>query len=322
MAESTNFIDNNISAVGRQNPDIFTNALQSAPTIKNDYLRVITNVKNDSVIVNKLGIPTSISQADGRNCAWNPSDGAALDSKEIDLAPMKVNIEICNDELDSLFSQAQYDATRLGLMPASFQEVLMARLEKSLGLDIEYLVWSANSSDADTVDGLIVKAAADEDVIAVTGDEALSADNILEEIAKVYDAIPQSVLDEQFFDPSNKVRIFMGGKAYRFLRQALSTAPTNTNVQLPSFTIDNGVIAYLGVECVYAQGIGDDIMFAAGKQNLVLATNLLEDATLKVEAGKTLVDENKVYVKSQYRIAADYIFSDEVVLYTVDEDGE
>lgn len=311
MAE---LIVNNIEATAKQNPELFYNALQGSNTIKNDYFRVLPKVKADSVLVNKLTVDTGLSQADGRDCAWDPTKAATLDAKELELGKFKVNGEQCIEALDSFLSQAQYDAFKLGELPGSVEDVLMDRVAKSIGLDIEKYIWTGVKA-TDGVDGIVTEATGDSDVIDVTG-TTLTVANVLEEIAKVYDAIPQAVLDEQYANPENgKVRIFVSPKTYRFVRQALATTPTDYNVTLPSWTIDGGVVAYMGIEVAVAQGMADDKMLAAAKQNLVFATDLMSEANLEGEQGKSLKDKSIFYIRANYRLKASYVFGAEVVLY-------
>lgn len=309
-------IVNNIAATAKQNPELFYNALQGSNTIKNDYFRVLPKVKADSVLVNKLTVDGGLSQVDSRNCSWDPTKAATIDSKELKLGKFKVNGEQCIEALDSFLSQAQYDAFKLGEMPKDVEDVLMDRIAKSVGLDIEKYIWTATES-GDGVDGIVTKAIADSDVIDVAG-TTLTVANVLEEIAKVYDAIPQAVLDEQYGNPEDaKVRIFVSPKTYRFVRQALATTPTAVNVTSPSWTLDGGVVAYMGIEVVVAQGMANDKMLAAAKQNLILATDLMSEAEISGEQGKSLKDNGVFYIKANYRLTADYIFGAEVVLYSI-----
>lgn len=310
-----NLITNNITADSKRNAEIFANAIQGANTLKNDYLNVIARVKNEKVKLNKFTSGAGLSQEDDRDCAWDPTTGITLGEKEVDMVNLKVNAEQCIDELDSLFSQDQYSAVKRGEMPADFETFMLNRISRGVGLDIEKYIWSAAVASGDPVDGIAVQAAADAATVKVNG-TTLTASNVLGEIEKVYAAIPDAVLDVQDEDPeAGKVRVFVSPKTYRFVLQALSTTPTGVNVTLPNWTIENGVINYLDVEIAKAQGMADDTMFAAAKSNLVFATNLLEDAEIRGSKGASLKDENVYYIKAQYRMAATYVFSNEVVIY-------
>ena len=56
-------------------------------------------------------------------------------------------------------------------------------------------------------------------------------------------------MNEGEFEPEKAaVQIFVSLDIMRYLKQALSTTPTSNQVILPSFTIEGGVIRYMGVE--------------------------------------------------------------------------
>jgi hypothetical protein len=102
----------------------------------------------------------------------------------------------------------------------------------------------------------------------------------------------------------------------RYLRTALGTVPTATNVLLPNWSKFEDKIYFNDVEVVYA-GVPQNVIVAGSYDNLVFLTDLLSDTTLvKAALGTQLTDENVWYVKGKYRAAADYIFSDEVVIYS------
>lgn len=238
-----------------------------------------------------------------------------MGSKEIEAANLKVNLEQCIDALDSLFSQEAYKATKRGEMAPSFEDLLMNRLGKAVGLDIERLIWAGAKASGDPLDGFLTKAEADGDTIKV-GATTLNATNILTETEKVFAAIPQAVLDEAIaLGADGEAGIFMGPVAYRYLIQALSTTPTNVNVTLPSWTVNDGEVSYLGIKVKMAQGIPANKMVAASKANMKIITNLLSEAELTAEKGKSLKENNILYIKAQFKLGADYINSDEVVVY-------
>lgn len=308
-------LQNGIVATAAQNPEVFYNALETSNSIQKEYFGVIPGVKADTLNVNKLDINAGLVKEDLRDCAWDPEQIGSLGSKQITVGNLKVNLEQCIDALDSLFSQEAYKATKRGEMAPSFEDLLMNRLGKAIGLDIERLIWSGDKSSGDSIDGVMTKASQDMNTIKVQG-TTLNATNILTEVEKVFASIPQAVLDEAVaLGADGEAGIFMGPVAYRYLIQALSTTPTNVNVTLPSWTVNDGQVAYLGIKVNMAQGIGANKMFAGSKANMKIVTNLLSEAELTAEKGKSLKENNILFVKAQFKLAADYINSDEVVIY-------
>lgn len=321
-----NLIDNQISYTVKNNGEWFYKSLQKAHTLANDYIRVIPNVTKD-VKVHKLVMQNTISQVDGRDCAWNPTQRITLDEATFRVKNWKINEEQCMEELDSIWSEMQYrqiGATK-DQWPSntdgneSLESAVMFHLQNSLSNDIERIIWggTGNSVGGQTPDGIVDKALASANTIKVTG-QTIDATNVLGEIQKVYDAIPNVVLNEGEFDPEKAaVKIFVNMDVMRYLRQALSTVPTNYQVVLPSFTIEGNKIFYMGVEVVVV-GLPANTMVAASRDNLVFVTDLLSDTQeIRAQFGNDLKDEAMLYIKGAYRANAGFIFDDEVVIYSV-----
>ena len=321
-----NLIDNQIQYTVKNNGEWFYNSLRKAHTLANDYIRVIPNVTKDVYVHKLVMADNTISQVDGRDCAWNPTQRITLTGATMSVKNFKINEEQCMEELDSIWSEMTYNsigATK-DQWPAahdggeSLESAVMFHLQNSLANDIERIIWGGSSGNtvAGVQDGIVDKALASADTIKVSG-QTIDASNVLGEIAKVYDAIPNVVLNDGEFDPEKAaVKIFVDMNTMRYLRQALSTVPTNYQVILPSFAIEGGRIFYMGVEIVVV-GVPQNVMVAASKDNLVFLTDLLSDTQeIRAQFGNDLKDEAMLYIKGAYRANAGFIFDDEVVIYT------
>ena len=320
-----NLINNQITYTVKNNGEWFYKSLQKAHTLANDYIRVIPNVTKD-VKVHKLVMSNTISQPDGRDCAWNPTQRITLNEATFTVKNWKINEEQCMEQLDSVLSEMQYrqiGATK-DQWPSntdgneSLESAVMFHLQNSLSNDLERIIWggTGNSVGGQTPDGIVDKALASANTIKVSG-QTIDATNVLGEIAKVYDAIPNVVLNDGEFDPEKApVKIFVTMDIMRYLRQALSTVPTNYQVILPSFAVEGGKIFYMGVEIVVV-GLPANTMVAASKDNLVFVTDLLSDTQeIRAQFGNDLKDEAMLYIKGAYRANAGFIFDDEVVIYS------
>lgn len=313
-------INNTLEYTTKNEKEWFYQSLRKAKTLDGGYIRVIPNVTKD-VRVKKLAMGAqTVSQVDERNCAWSPLQRISIDSKEMSVKNFKINEEQCLEELDSVYSEEMYNsigATK-DEFPEGLESAVMFMLQNSLGYDVEKIIWGGSGNTvAGIQDGIVDKALADSNTIKVSGVQ-ISTANVIGEIQKVYDAIPNVVLNEGEFEPEKAaVKIFIDLNTMRYLKQALSTAPTNYQVVLPSFTYENGRVWYMGVEIV-SVGLPANTMVAASKDNLVFLTDLLSDTqSIRLAHGNDLYDEAKVYVKGAYRANADYIFSDEVVIYSL-----
>lgn len=320
-----NLIKNQITYTVKDNGEWFYKSLQKAHTLANDYIRVIPNVTKDVKIHKLVMANNTVSQVDNRDCAWSPVQRITLNEATFSVKNFKINEEQCMEELDSIWSEMQYreiGATK-DQWPAStdgnesLESAVMFHLQNSLSQDIERIIWGGSGNTvAGVQDGIVDKALASDSTIKITG-QTIDATNVLGEIQKVYDAIPNVVLNDGEFDPEKAaVKIFVNMDIMRYLRQALSTVATSNQVILPSYAIDGGKIYYLGVEIVVV-GLPANTMIAASKDNLVFVTDLLSDTQeIRAQFGNDLKDESTLYIKGAYRANAGMIFDDELVIYS------
>ena len=319
-----NLINNNFAYTVKKQPEWFYKVLQKAHTIDNGYVRVLPNVTKDTFIKKLVMDKNTISQVDGRDCAWTPTQRFTFDGKTITVKNFKINEEQCLEELDSIYSEMVFNS--IGATkdkwpavgePESLESAIMFHLQNSLSNDIERLIWGSSANTVANIhDGILDKLAASADSIKVPNPVTIDASNVLAEIQRVYDLIPDSVLNEGEFEPEKAaVKIFVGLDIMRYLKQALSTTPTNYQVTLPSFTIEGGKIFYMGVEIALV-GLPKSTMVAASKDNLYFATDLLSDTQeIRTQMGAELFNEAKWFAKGAYRADAGAIFEDECVLY-------
>jgi hypothetical protein len=318
-------IENNIQYTVKNQPEWFYKSLRKAHTIDGGYVRVLPNVTKDTYIKKLVMGANTISQVDTRDCAWTPTQRFTFDGKTITVKNFKINEEQCLEDLDSIYSEMVFNSIgatkdewpKVG-EPQNLESALMFHLQNALSNDIERLIWGGSGNTvAGVQDGIVDKALADADSIKVENAVTIDSTNVLAEIQRVYDAIPDAVLNEGEFEPEKAaVKIFVSLDIMRYLKQALSTTPTNYQVTLPSFTIEGGKIFYMGVEIVLV-GLPKNTMVAASKDNLYFATDLLSDTSeIRAQLGNVLYDEAKWYAKGAYRADAGYIFGDEVVIYS------
>ncbi len=319
-------IENNISYTVKNQPEWFYKTLQKAHTIDNGYVRVLPNITKDSKIKKLVMANNTISQVDGRDCAWSPTQRFSLEEALISVKNYKINEEQCLEDLDSVYSEMVFNS--IGATkdkwpavgePQNLESAIMFHLQNSLSNDIERIIWGGSGNTVAGIhDGILDKALADANTIKVQNTVTIDATNVLAEIQRVYDLIPDNVLADAEFEPEKApVKIFVSLDVMRYLKQALSTTPTNYQVTLPSFTIEGGKVFYMGVEIVLV-GLPKNHMIAASKDNLYFATDLLSDTQeLRAQMGNDLYDEAKFYIKGAYRADAGYIFGDELVIYSV-----
>lgn len=298
--------------------EYFVKAIRKGQTLAHDYLRVLPEVTKDAKVKKMVLAGGTVSQIDGRDCAWTPKQRITIDSKTMSVENFKINEQQCLSELDNLYSEMAWSsgATKTEL-PEGVEQAIMMQFQTALGNDLEKIIWGGNGNIVDGFqNGLVDKLLADPDSIKVTG-TTINVSNVLSEIEKVYNAILNEVLGESWFEPERApVRIFVDMNTYRYLRQALGTTATEYLVTAPNWTKDGDVIRYMGIEIALV-GLPANTMVAGSKDNMIFLTDLLADTTsIKAGNGNNLTDEDIFYIKGQYRASADYIFGDEIVIYS------
>lgn len=321
-----NLINNTISFTPKVMPDWYYKVLLKPNFIAKDYIRVEPNVTKEAVLRKLVMANNTVSQVDNRDCAWSPKQRFSNDTETFTVKNWKINEEQCLEELDSIYSENvlsefrnyQSGATKT-VMPNDLENAVMLHLENSLGADIDRIIIGGDGNAVDGIqNGLIDKALASSNVIKVSGVN-IDTTNVLTEIQKVYDAIPNVVLNESLYEPEKAaVRIFVDINTYRYALQALSGVAGEYQVVLPSWTYEGGVLRYMGVEVALVSYMPANTMFAASRDNMIFFTDLLSDTKeIRVAHGNDLKDESMVYIKGAYRAEAAFVFEDEVVLYSL-----
>ena len=321
-----NLINNTISFTPKVMPDWYYKVLLKPNFIAKDYIRVEPNVTKEAVLRKLVMANNTVSQVDNRDCAWSPKQRFSNDTETFTVKNWKINEEQCLEELDSIYSENvlsefrnyQSGATKT-VMPNDLENAVMLHLENSLGADIDRIIIGGDGNAVDGIqNGLIDKALASSNVIKVSGVN-IDTTNVLTEIQKVYDAIPNVVLNESLYEPEKAaVRIFVDINTYRYALQALSGVAGEYQVVLPSWTYEGGVLRYMGVEVALVSYMPANTMFAASRDNMIFFTDLLSDTKeIRVAHGNDLKDESMVYIKGAYRAEAAFVSEDEVVLYSL-----
>lgn len=322
-----NLINNTLSFTPKVMPDWYYKVLLKPNFIARDYLRVEPNITKEAVLRKLVMANNTVSQVDNRDCAWSPKQRFENDTETFTVKNWKINEEVCLETLDSIYSENvlsefrdyQAGATKT-IMPNDLETAVMFHLENSLGADIDRIIIGGTGNAVDGIqNGLIDKALASANTIKIANTVNIDATNVLSEIQRVYEAIPNVVINEGLYEPEKApVRIFVDINTYRYALQALSGVAGQYQVVLPSWAYADGKITYMGIEVCLVNYMPNNTMFAASRDNMIFFTDLLSDTKeIRVAHGNDLKDESMVYIKGAYRAEAAFVFEDEVVLYSL-----
>lgn len=295
---------NNTTYCGKELEGFYSVALLTGKT--KELIRLIPNIKSTAKLTSlNLG---NILQPD--SCVFNASGAATLDQKTITVCALKVNVEFCEKDFETLYLSEQMRAGSNvdGNLPATFQEWILNKLiPEKISEQLEHLIWQGDTaaSPADLCDGFLKKFLADSDVIDVTG-TTLTAGNIIAQIGLVYDAIPDTIIN------TGKVVIFISPAAGKFYKQALVAA----NPALIAWNKGDFTLSYLDVPLVVSPGMTKNFMVAVDPMNLVYATDLASDENeVQVLSMKDILGQPTVRFITEFKWGNQYGNGVEVVFY-------
>ena len=304
----------NISPLSYQpstNMDWFTKALFGGRLIENGKIDVITGVK-ESTFLNLLNFEHTLLQPDGRDCAWTPEQVFKLSEKEVQIKTYKINLEQCIDDLErKRINVMLKPGAKNTELPEALEEATMQMLASELSSEIETKIFTGNSAvDANDFDGAVTVLSASTEAVKIAG-VALTKANVIGEIEKVYDAIPENVLVKGLENDS--VKIYVAYETLQRLKMAL--AAVSNQVIATAFTLESEILRYLGVEVVPVKGLNNKTIIAADISNFLLATDLLSD-TEEIRIGQfPAPHDSKIFIDGRLRLGFVIPFEDEVVFY-------
>lgn len=299
----------NITANAKRDAAFFQESVDSSKVLSGDFMRVIPNVGIGGVMVNKLFSSGTIGSADGQDCSWTPAGAIDIADKKLSVAAKKYNDEICGQKVEGLLSENAFQGTKRGQAPASLQDAAMRFITRKIGYSV----------DGDIFADLETAAAADADVQGVIA-TTFTHSNILEEVGKIYKAIPDAVHSEAAMnDFDGKIYMYMNsGDFYKYLLPALGEAANQNNVVLQNFVYnkETGKVSYLDVEIVPVVGMTANKVLCGAYQNFIIGTDIVGgDAEIKIGYGTSIKDEDTLFIKSRWLIGATYVSGAEVVYY-------
>lgn len=300
------FTDNTVF-YGKDAEGFYAKALLTGKS--KEEFKLIPNVKS-KIKLGQLNIGNILQDAD---CSFSSTGEGTLDQKSFEVCPIKINLEYCQRtfEVDYLSTLLRPGSNNAEIMPASVESFLLDQAALKVSADTEQLVWKGDSATASyplsLCDGLQKQFKADANVIDVTGTASLTTSNIIAELTKVYNAIPQQLIGE------DDMRIFLSPSALRAYRQALAAASSE------AYYMQNySELHFLDVKLAEAPGIQANYMVAARKSNLLLLTDLMSDfEEIQVLPQKNVTGVPVVRMIGEFKFGVGYIYGSEVVFYWV-----
>jgi len=249
-------------------------ALLSADTLDKGNVTIMPNVKFKSVI-KKASTDDIVKDA---TCDFQTGQGTlTLTEKILQPEEFQVNLDICKKDLHDDWEAAQMGYSAFDNLPANFSDFVLAHVAAKVADRTEKNIWSGDTGTSGQFDGFATLLAADGDLPAgqdITG-TAVTADNVVDELGDVVDAIPTAVYgseDLAIYAASNVVRAYtraLGG--FQSGGQGAAGYENKGNNQ------SLGSLFFDGIPVIPCRGAADDMIIAAEKSNLFFGTGILSD---------------------------------------------
>lgn len=286
-------------------------ALLSSSTIDNGGIEVKPNIKFKEVI-KKLATGDLVANA---SCDFAATSSVTLTERIIQPEEFQVNLQLCKSDFVSDWEAVSMGYSAFDTLPKNFQDFLLAHVIAKVAEKTENTIWQGANATAGEFDGFTVLAAADSDVVDVTG-TTVTAANVIAELGKIVDAIPSSIYGKEdlyIYVSQNIARAYvraLGG----FGASGLGAAGTNN---MGTQWWNNGSLSFDGVKLFVANGLPDNDAMAAQKSNLYFGTGLLSDHNeVKVIDMADLDGSQNVRIVMRYTAGVQYGLGSEIVYYT------
>src|SRR5210317_37234 len=286
-------------------------ALLSGKTLAEGNISVVPNVKYKQVMKK---VATDGIVKDG-TCDFTDTSTLTLTERILQPEEFQVNLELCKKDFRSDWEAVQMGYSAFDNLPPKFSDFLIAHVADKVAQKMEQNIWTDTNATAGEFDGFITTLGADGDVNDVTGTASTSA-NVIEELAKIADAIPTAVYgaeDLAIYLPSNMYRNYiraLGG----FGASGLGAA--GTNAQGTQWYNNGNALSFDGIKVVNAPGLSDNDAVAAQKSNLFFGTGLMSDQNeVKVIDMADLDGSQNVRVVMRFTAGIQHAIGGDIVLY-------
>ena len=285
-------------------------ALLSASTLENGLITILPNVKYKTVL--QTGSYDDIVR--NGDCNYLSAGTLTLAERVIEPEEFQVNLTICKKDLTASWEAEQMGFSAFDNLAPSFAEFVIAYTAAKVASKIESNIWSGQTATEGEFDGFYYLAAADAGVVDVSG-IAVNAGNVIAEMGKTVDAIPQAVYGKE------DLFIYVAPNVARAYIRALGGYAANglgaNGIEGQGTTwYTNGSLSFDGIPVVVAQGMPASSMIAAQKSNLFFATGLLNDTNeVKLIDMSDLDGSQNVRIVMRFTAAVALGISADVVLY-------
>ena len=259
----TNFLVSSLPDYVKNNEELLIASFGLPNEGTRRYIGIQTGIKK-SAYLNYLGLD-SIFQ-DGSACGFNPLDEITLGQKEIEVATVKVNGEICPETLLGKWGEwkVRIAATEKEL---PFEEYIMEAILGQIRKGIEKQIWVGDTAGTDPIDGFLTQFGNDANTVSVT----------LTGVTGAYDAVKAVYFSMTAEAMDRGGRIFVDPIVYRALINDVTVL--NMFHYAADASTEEFILPGTDVRVIKTAGLaGTNAIVGTFGDNLVFGTDLENDA--------------------------------------------
>lgn len=275
-------------------------------TLSTAGISVLTNVKYKRKI-KKLAVGDIVQCG---SCDFSPTSGVTITEASVEPVDMKVNEEICFEDLYQLWDSADMAAGMHNEnIPQALMDALVEGYSKEVAQEIEKAIWQNTTATTGATycggfDGFETILAAG----AVTGGTGatVTVSNVVTLLNAAYALVPSCILSK----PKNELVIFVSHKTLAMYEMNLATQGVNTSIQA-------GVPTLYGIELKAISGLSDDDIIVIGaRDNFYVATDLESDFNeIKIIDMRQTTGDDSVRFIMKWKLDVAVAYPAEVVYY-------
>ena len=290
-------------------------ALLSGNTLSNGGMTIMPNIAYKAVI-NKLSTDGLLANA---SCDFSATSTVTITERTLTLENFQVNLSLCKKDYITSWQSEEMGYSANKVLAKSFADYLLAFVVEKVASAIESSIWNGVNATDGQVAGIMTLLTAD--AALPTANEvagtSVTVANCIEELEKVYKAIPAAVYG------ADDLKIYVSqniAKAYISALGGFGVAATSNNGTDNKGTqwYTNGSLTYGGIPLFVANGLTANQMLAAQTSNLFFGCGLLNDANevRLIDTAETLGDDNvRIVMRAGY--AVNYHSVSDIVTYGI-----
>jgi len=310
MATTTNITT---TYAGQDAFDYVAAAVRNSPTISNGGITIDPNIKFRKTL-RPANLQDIISDA---TCDFTATGSVTTLERVLEPKELQVNQVFCKSDFQDTWDALEMGFSAHDVLPKTFSDFIIAEYIARVAEANELAIWGGVNGSGQ-YDGFKTLIAADANLPASQeiGSTSIDASNVIDEMAKVYNAIPDRLFGKE------DLYIYVSSKVFRAYKLALGGFAAGgvgaNGVNGQGTNQDINIETFSGVKVFMTQGLIGDEMIATRKQNLHFGTGLLSDHNeVKVLDMADLDGSKNVRFVMRYTAGVQYEFAQDFVTYGV-----